>query len=88
MTLRTGSASLNPKPGDVVLHYKGGLYLVLLIALDEESMEERVIYMECKPPKARAKRARVFDRRISDWIKPAKQLSERFSEPRYLEVLR
>lgn len=67
VALMVDNASIWPQPGDVVQHYKGGLYIVLLLAVDEETQRERVIYMEAKPPQKGKRPARVWDRRLEEW---------------------
>lgn len=81
--LVVNEVSINPQPGDVVQHYKGGLYIVLMLAHCEVNGETRVIYSECKPPARRALRA--WDRRLSDWCAFAKDDSGA-KVPRYRNI--
>lgn len=39
------------KQGDIVRHFKGGLYRVMMIATDSETKEDIVIYHDVKDPK-------------------------------------
>lgn len=75
-------ASVSPKAGDVVQHYKGDLYIVLMIARDEETTRERVIYTACKPP---ARVSQIWDRKLEEWVRFAKDESGA-KVPRYRNI--
>lgn len=53
-------------------HYKGGLYHVLLIAKDEETQEQRVIYKGID--------GKIWDRKLSVWIENVN------GQPRFTKV--
>ena len=57
--------SFDPKPGDVVQHYKGGIYIVLMVGRDEATGKVVVIYSPCTPPKGKTP---VWVRRRDDWV--------------------
>jgi hypothetical protein len=70
LAVKEQGASTNPKPGDLVRHYKGGIYCVLLIAKDEaDPSKERVIYCAATPDKNG--RRPIWDRTITSWTSPA-----------------
>lgn len=75
--LEIEGASIFPQPGDVVQHYKGGLYIVLMLATDEDTGKERVVYTPCLPPK-KGQRVKVWGRLASDWAKRVNATTPRF----------
>lgn len=87
MNLTAQFASVFPQPGDVVLHYKGGLYIVLFLAVDEASEQDVVVYTACKPPAKNAKQ-RTWVRTLKNWQQRVDVSGKprRNGRPRFMEV--
>jgi hypothetical protein len=69
--LHVSDASLNPRPGDRVRHYKGGLYNVIAIAIDEATLASVVVYQEVSG-------SPFWVRTLENWRTPVKGLTPRF----------
>lgn len=61
-----------PKPGDVVRHYKGGVYSVLALGADADDPDVDVVVYRSADDGA------VWVRRLSDWQRPTDGGLERF----------
>ena len=57
------------KEGDLVKHFKGGVYKILHIAIDTTTMEESVVYKSDSDGKI--------------WIRPLKEFSDTITRPRF-----
>jgi hypothetical protein len=61
--VETGKASRNFEVGDVVRHFKGGLYIIVTFATNTETNEEMVIYQSLKDKQVWA---RPYDMFVSE----------------------
>ena len=61
--VETGKTSRNFEVGDVVRHFKGGLYIIVTFATNTETNEEMVIYQSLKDKQVWA---RPYDMFVSE----------------------
>lgn len=61
--VKTGKSSRNFEAGDVVRHFKGGLYIIVTFATNTETKEEMVIYQSLKDKQVWA---RPYDMFVSE----------------------
>lgn len=65
----------NPRPGHKYRHFKGGVYTVLFLAVDEVSLELTVVYMSSEGD--------IWTRSVRSWNNPTPDGQTRFVDITY-----